>query len=164
MALSRDVERCATRRSPEPLALQYHLNRLDRHVETTLLPVYNQRERRRPYLPYMRLHKAVWKLEKKGQREGTRRMRRQLQRLPSRDPHDPGFRRLRYIRYADDWLLGFTGTRREVEDIKGKIGRVLGYRLKLELSERKTLITHGRTEPARFLGYEIVVHNNDAKH
>src|SRR5829696_242244 len=26
------------------------------------------------------------------------------------------------------------------------------------------LITHGRTEPARFLGYEIVVHNNDAKH
>ncbi|MEV6927574.1 group II intron reverse transcriptase/maturase [Dactylosporangium sp. NPDC051485] len=55
------------------------------------------------------------------------------------------------------------GTRREAEDIKGKIGRVLGYRLKLELSEHKTLITHGRTEPARFLGYEIVVHNNDAK-
>jgi hypothetical protein len=26
------------------------------------------------------------------------------------------------------------------------------------------LITHGRTEPARFLGYEIVVHDNDAKH
>ncbi len=147
-----------------PLLSNIYLNRLDRYVETTLLPVYNQGERRRPYLPYMRLHKAVWKLEKKGQREGTRRMRRQLQRLPSRDPHDPGFRRLRYIRYADDWLLGFTGTRREVEDIKGKIGRVLGYRLKLELSERKTLITHGRTEPARFLGYEIVVHNNDAKH
>src|SRR6266542_1071261 len=147
-----------------PLLSNIYLNRLDRYVETTLLPVYNQGERRRPYLPYMRLHKAVWKLEKKGQREGTRRMRRQLQRLPSRDPHDPGFRRLRYIRYADDWLLGFTGTRREAEDIKGKIGRVLGYRLKLELSERKTLITHGRTEPARFLGYEIVVHNNDAKH
>ena len=52
----------------------------------------------------------------------------------------------------------------EAEDIKGKIRRFLGYRLKLELSERKTLITHGRTEPARFLGYEIVVHDNDAKH
>jgi group II intron reverse transcriptase/maturase len=147
-----------------PLLSNIYLNRLDRYVETTLLPVYNRGDRRRPYLPYMRLHKAVWKLEKKGQREGTRQMRRQLQHLPSRDPDDPNFRRLHYIRYADDWLLGFTGRRREAEDIKDKIGEFLGDRLKLELSEHKTLITHGRTEPARFLGYEIVVHNNDAKH
>jgi group II intron reverse transcriptase/maturase len=147
-----------------PLLSNIYLNRLDRYVETTLLPVYNRGDRRRPYLPYMRLHKAVWKLEKKGQREGTRQMRRELQQLPSRDPDDPDYRRLHYIRYADDWLLGYTGTRREAEDIKGKIGRFLGYRLKLELSGHKTLITHGRTEPARFLGYEIVVHDNDAKH
>jgi group II intron reverse transcriptase/maturase len=147
-----------------PLLSNIYLNRLDRYVETTLVPAYNRGDRRRPYLPYMRLHKAVWKLEKKGRREGTRQMRRQLQQLPSRDPNDPDFRRLRYIRYADDWLLGYTGTRREAEDIKGKLGRFLGDRLKLELSERKTLITHGRTEPARFLSYEIVVHNNDAKH
>jgi group II intron reverse transcriptase/maturase len=147
-----------------PLLSNIYLNRLDKYVETTLLPVYNQGARRRPYLPYMRLHKAVWKLEKKGEREGTRQMRRQLQQLPSRDPNDPDYRRLHYIRYADDWLLGFTGTRREAEDIKGKIGGFLSHRLKLELSERKTLITHGRTEPARFLGYEIVVHNDDTKH
>jgi hypothetical protein len=36
--------------------------------------------------------------------------------------------------------------------------------MKLELAEHKTLITHGRTEPARFLGYEIVVHDDDTKH
>jgi group II intron reverse transcriptase/maturase len=147
-----------------PLLSNIYLNRLDRYVETTLLPVYNRGDRRRPYIPYMRMHKAVWKLEKKGQREGTRQMRRELQQLPSRDPDDPGYRRLHYIRYADDWLLGYTGTRREAEDIKGKIGRFLSHRLKLELSEHKTLITHGRTEVVRFLGYEIVVHNNDAKH
>jgi group II intron reverse transcriptase/maturase len=147
-----------------PLLSNIYLNRLDRYVETTLLPVYNRGDRRRPYLPYMRKHKAVWKLERKGQREGTRQMRRELQQLPSRDPNDPDYRRLHYIRYADDWLLGYVGTRREAEDIKGKIGRFLGHRLKLELSEHKTLITHGRTEPARFLSHEIVVHNNDAKH
>jgi group II intron reverse transcriptase/maturase len=147
-----------------PLLSNIYLNRLDRYVENTLLPVYNRGDRRRPYLPYMRLHKAVWKLEKKGLREGTRQMRRELQQLPSRDPHDPEYRRLRYIRYCDDWLLGYTGTRREAEDIKGKIGRFLGYRMSLKLSEPKTLITHGRTEPARFLGYEIVVHNDDTKH
>jgi hypothetical protein len=35
--------------------------------------------------------------------------------------------------------------------------------LKLELSEDKTLITHGRTGAARFLGYEITVQHNQHK-
>ena len=55
-------------------------------------------------------------------------MRRQLQQLPSRDPNDPGFRRPHYIRYVDDWLLGFTGTRGEAEEIKGKVCRFLQQR------------------------------------
>lgn len=147
-----------------PLLSNVYLNRLDKYVETTLLPVYNRGERRRPYLPYMRLHKAVWKLEQQGKRDGTKQMRRDLQQLPSRDPHDPDYRRLHYSRYADDWLLGFTGTRREAEDIKAELGRFLDNRLNLTLSEPKTLITHGRSRPARFLGYEIVVHNDDTKH
>lgn len=109
------------------------------------------------------MHKAAWKLGKKGLTEEARLMRRQLQQLPSRDPDDPVFRRLHYVRYADDWLLGFTGTRREAERIKAMMGWFLRDRLKLELSEHKTLITHRRTEAARFLGYEIVVHSNDAK-
>jgi hypothetical protein len=74
---------------------------LDKYVETTLLPVYNQGDRRKPYRPYMRIHKAAWKLGKKGLTEEARLMRRQLQQLPSRDPDDPGFRRLHYVRYAD---------------------------------------------------------------
>lgn len=147
-----------------PLLSNIYLDRLDKYVETTLLPVFNQGARRKPYLPYMRIHKASWKLEKKGQREEARQLRRQLQKLPSHDPNDPGFRRLHYVRYADDWLLGFSGTRREAEYIKEMIGRFLRNRLKLELSEKKTLITHGRSQAARFLGYEIVVHHNDAKH
>ncbi|CAM5551345.1 Group II intron-encoded protein LtrA [Streptomyces antimycoticus] len=69
-----------------------------------------------------------------------------------------------YCRYADDWLLGFTGPKREAEEIKADIGRFLHDELKLELSEEKTPITHGRTSAARFLGYEIVVLDNDTKH
>ncbi|MCM2392517.1 reverse transcriptase domain-containing protein [Streptomyces albipurpureus] len=147
-----------------PLLSNIYLDRLDKYVETTLLPVFNQGARRKPYLPYMRIHKASWKLEKKGQREEAKQLRRQLQKLPSHDPNDPGFRRLHYVRYADDWLLGFSGTRREAEYIKEMVGKFLRNRLKLELSEKKTLITHGRSQAARFLGYEIVVHHNDAKH
>jgi hypothetical protein len=84
--------------------------------------------------------------------------------MPSRDPHDPGYRRLRYCRYADDWLLGFAGPRREAEEIKDAVGRFLQEDLKLALSPSKTLITHGRTRPARFLGYEVAVLQADHKH
>ena len=51
-----------------PLLSNIYLNRLDRYVETTLLPVYNRGNRRKPFLPYMRMHKAAWKLEKQGKR------------------------------------------------------------------------------------------------
>jgi hypothetical protein len=112
----------------------------------------------------MRLHRTITELEKRGEIEEAKRLRRQLQQLPSRDRQDPGYRRLRYIRYADDWLLGFTGPRREAEQIKNEVGRFLHDRLHLELSPTKTLITHGRTQSARFLGYEIVVLDNDSKH
>jgi len=87
-----------------------------------------------------------------------------MQRLPSKLPEDPTYRRLRYIRYADDFLLGFLGPRTEAKEIKRQIGEFLGEELKLELSETKTLITHARTQAARFLGYEVHVMQDDTKH
>jgi hypothetical protein len=77
------------------------------------------------------------------------------------DPQDPRYRRLRYCRYADDTLLGFTGPKAEAEQIKSRLAAFLRDDLKLELSQEKTLITHGRTQPAHFLGYEIIVQHND---
>jgi hypothetical protein len=68
---------------------------------------------------------------------------------------DPGYRRLRYIRYADDHLLGFNGPKAEAETIKAELGRFLRETLRLELNQDKTLITHARTQRARFLGYDI---------
>jgi hypothetical protein len=73
------------------------------------------------------------------------------------DPDDPDYRRLRYVRYADDVLLGFNGPRTEAETIKRALGAFLRETLKLELAEAKTLLTHARTGSARFLGYEITV-------
>jgi len=67
------------------------------------------------------------------------------------------------VRYADDFLLGFIGPKSEAEEIKSKIREFLATQLRLELSEAKTLITHGRTEAARFLGYEVVVSQNNNK-
>ena len=59
--------------------------------------------------------------------------------------------------------LGFNGPKSEAEEIKHKLEVFLREQLKLELSQAKTLITHARTEQARFLGYEIQVLHNDKK-
>jgi hypothetical protein len=68
------------------------------------------------------------------------------------------------VRYADDFLLGFTGPRSEAEDIKRRIGQFLRDTLKLDLSEQKTLLTHAATEEAKFLSYNIsVMRDNEVR-
>jgi group II intron reverse transcriptase/maturase len=145
-----------------PLLANIYLDRLDKHIEANLLPVYNRGRRRKPYRPYMRLWQQACRLEQRGDWQTGRIVRKQMKTMPSRDPDDPDYRRLHYCRYAD-WLLGFTGPKREAEQIKVEVGRFLHDHLKLELSQTKTLITHGRTQTARFLGYEIVVLDADDK-
>jgi hypothetical protein len=146
-----------------PVLSNIYLDRFDTYIEQTLLPAHNRGARRTPYRPYMRLWRLAWDLEQRGDRDGGQALRKQMKTMPSRAPDDPGYRRLRYCRYADDWLLSFTGPRQEAEDVKARIGEFLRDQLKLELSPTKTLITHGRTRAARFLGYEIVVLHADHK-
>src|SRR2546429_8464150 len=105
---------------------------------------------------------AAGNARRRGDRAAARDLRKQLRTLPTADPMDPGYRRLKYIRYADDHLLGFTGPKAEAEQIKARLAAFLREDLKLELSEDKTLITHARTQAASFLGYEITVqHSRD---
>ena len=63
---------------------------------------------------------------------------------------------IKYVRYADDFLIGVNGDRQDCEWIKAQLAEFIGAELKMELSEEKTLITHSNT-PARFLGYDIRV-------
>lgn len=146
-----------------PILSNLYLDRLDRFVETKLLPAYNRGARRRPYPPYTALLKGARNQRMAGNPSGAKALRRQAQRLPSRDPNDPDFRRLWYVRYADDWLLGFSGPREEAETIKGQLSEFLRETLHLTLSPTKTLITNARTAAARFLGYEIVNQQADDK-
>jgi group II intron reverse transcriptase/maturase len=147
-----------------PILSNIYLDRLDQFVETMLLPAHNHGDRRRPHPPYMALLNTARRKRIAGEREKARKLRQQAQKMPSRDPNDPNFRRLWYCRYADDWLLGFSGPREEAEQIKTQLAEFLIDQLKLELSQEKTLITHARTEAARFLGYEIVSQDADDKH
>jgi len=138
-----------------PLLSNVYLNKLDTYIEQILIPAYTKGTKRQANPEYESLtHKAMW-LRKKGRREEANALRKAAQQLPSQLPDDPTYRRLKYVRYADDWLLGFIGPREEAEEIKQRIGQFLREVLKLELSEEKTLITHARTEAARFLNYHI---------
>jgi hypothetical protein len=76
---------------------------------------------------------------------------------------DPGYRRLKYARYADDHILGFTGPKAEAEEIKARLAQFLRETLGLELNQQKTLITHARSQPARFLGYHVRIQHCDTK-
>src|SRR5262249_50087990 len=110
--------------------------------------------RQRP--EYQRLYRRIRKLQEDGAPEEILKpLLDEFRTLRSNDPFDPSYKRLRYIRSADDFLLGLIGPREEAEKIKVQLREYLRDHLKLELSPEKTLITPARTEPARFFGYEI---------
>jgi hypothetical protein len=131
--------------------------------ETVLIPEYTRGRDRTRNPAYRRTESAVRRARRRGDRAAVRELRQQLRSLPHGDPRDPGYRRLRYARYADDALLGFTGPKAEAEQIKTRLAQFLREDLKLELSQEKTLITHARTQAAKFLGYEITVAHDDRK-
>jgi group II intron reverse transcriptase/maturase len=144
-----------------PILSNIYLDQLDKFVETVLIPQYTRGEHRKPNPTYVEVRNALKRVRYRGDRAAARQLRKQQRSLPSGDPQDPDYRRLRYARYADDQLLGFTGPKAEAEQIKARLTAFLRDNLKLELSQEKTLITHARTGAAKFLGYEITVQHTD---
>ena len=79
---------------------------------------------------------------------------------PNGDEMDAGYRRLKYARYADDFIVGIIGSKQDAQQVKEDIKNFLADRLALELSDEKTLVTHTE-RPAKFLGYEITVRKSN---
>jgi group II intron reverse transcriptase/maturase len=144
-----------------PILSNIYLNKLDKYIEWVLAPTYTRGLRRQRNRTYQALMMKAKRLRKAGRRKEAKEVRTKAQRMPAIIPTDPNYRRLRYVRYADDWLIGFVGPKEEAEEIKRQIKAYLHDVLKLELSEEKTLITHARTEAARFLSYDISTAHND---
>jgi group II intron reverse transcriptase/maturase len=142
-----------------PILANVYLHELDEFVEQLRVKYEKGRNRRRlPEYDCVLKQRRYW-LKKTGGvftphiKELTQRMRS----LPSGDPQDPDYVRVRYLRYADDWIVGVIGPRHLAETIKEEIRQFLKDRLKLELSQEKTRITHAKTEEATFLGTRLSV-------
>lgn len=84
-----------------------------------------------------------------------KRLRKELKSTSSVDNFDFSFRRIHYVRYADDFLIGTISSRAYAQRLKQEIKQFLEDELHLRLSEEKTLITHAKKEKAHFLGYLI---------
>ena len=152
-----------------PILANIYLDKLDKYMKQ-YADAFNSGEKRTITPEYRRIsgkiRKRTLKLQKTtdtGKRDAILAELHELKRLqlqtPPADPMDDSFKRLRYERYADDFLIGVIGSKEDCRMIKRDIKTFLAEQLHLELSEKKTLITNAKSS-ARFLGYEISIRQN----
>lgn len=149
-----------------PILANIYLDKLDKYVKE-YIQHFDKGTKRRPGKESNNLanerKRTVRKLKKV--KDGTEKaalvarlkaIEQERAAFPNGDEMDGSYRRLKYIRYADDFILGVIGSKEEAQRIKEDIKSFLSASLALELSEEKTLITH-TGKSAKFLGYEITV-------
>ena len=149
-----------------PVLANIYLDKLDKYMKEYACQ-FDRGDRRAMNLEYKRYSRKIWWLGTKLKQTEDKDTRKELidaikqhqknrMHLPSVDEMDEGYRRIKYVRYADDFIIGVIGSKSDCEAIKEDIKNFLGEKLKLTLSKEKTLITHGNRK-AKFLGYEIYV-------
>jgi len=84
-----------------PVLSNIYLDRFDQYVEHTLIPEYDRGERRGKNHAYHRVWREIQRARHHGDRQQVRALTQTLRRMPTQDPNDPGYRRLRYVRYCD---------------------------------------------------------------
>jgi len=145
-----------------PLLANIYLHELDKFV-TKLKSEFDTPEKGERTPEYRERHNEIKRLSyhiKKSEGEERARLldeykpkRKQLMSIPCTSQTD---KKIKYIRYADDFLIAVKGSREDCVWIKSNLAEFIGQSLNMELSEEKTLITHS-SESARFLGYDVRV-------
>lgn len=141
-----------------PILANVSLHELDEFVQGLRTKLERGKEKRDNPL-YLSLAQKRARLVKRGATRTPefRAIDKRMRATPSREVNDPDFIRVRYLRYADDWMVGICGSRSLAEEIKQEIKAFLRDDLKLTLSEEKTHITNARTEEAFFLGTTLSI-------
>jgi hypothetical protein len=150
-----------------PILSNIYLNELDKFAEGTANEFYSPVRRTEYTEDYRKLCNTQINLKKRlkkatGQEKSNllRQLKvtqRQIRQTPSKAKTD---KVLKYIRYADDFIIGVKGTKADCEKIKRQFSEFISQTLKMELSEEKALITHSN-QHARFLGYDVRVRRDN---
>lgn len=146
-----------------PLLSNIYLDVLDRYVAETLIPEFTEGKTRAASKEYAKVYRQVCKARAKGNKDAAEKWRKVMRQMPSGETHDPNFKRLRYVRYADDALLAVIGSKEDAKEVKRKLAQFLQENLKLDMSEEKTHITHARSSSARFLGYWVSTYQKNER-
>ncbi|SFF27114.1 reverse transcriptase domain-containing protein [Paracidovorax wautersii] len=142
-----------------PMLANVYLHELDLFVEQ-LKAKYEKGERKRinpAYTAIVKERNRIAKGKKDATIEERRALERRLRETPSLMHDDPTFIRIKYVRYADDWIIGIDGPKQLAEQLREDVKNFLADDLKLRLSVEKTHIRNARTERAFFLGTYVSV-------
>ena len=153
-----------------PILANIYLDKFDKYMNE-YIHNFNEGKKRKPDTVYAKYALRKIRAERKLKIETDKKKREfYLNRInecckarnnyPSLDEMDSSYRRLKYIRYADDFLIGIIGSKADCVKVKKDIKDFLGEKLNLELSDEKTLITNTKKN-AKFLGYEIGIYKTD---
>ncbi len=142
-----------------PILANIYLDMLDEYIEEYKATFDTGVSKNRKINPdYLKQQGDYFKACKNGgfSSKELKEMRWKYLKTPYYSALDSGFKRIQYCRYADDFIIGVIGSKKDAEQIKEDIRIFLAEKLKLTLSETKTKITH-TSKFARFLGYDITV-------
>ena len=153
-----------------PVLCNIYLNELDKFMEQYAINYNTTAQRKRLSTAYRtsvnRTYryrcegKQIWEKltpeERKSRSKKLKELERVEKSITPTVPKDEQYKRIQYTRYADDFLIGVIGSKEDAEQIKQDVKAFLQEKLKLEMSDAKTKITH-TGDRARFLGYDITV-------
>ena len=153
-----------------PILANIYLDCFDKYMEEYTRN-FNKGKERHLTKEYSRLSEQIYKLKAeiesakdaesaKQLKDKYEKLRRERLKVTCRDYMDDTYKRLKYTRYADDFLIGVIGSKADCIKIKSDITQYMQECLHLEMSQEKTLITNAQ-KPAKFLGYEVLVRKTD---
>ena len=149
-----------------PLLANVYLHELDKFV-MEMKTEYDKPRDRKETIEHKDLRTKVAKIRRHIKKsEGVEKQQllkelKETRAIMLKTPHTPQTDKvIKYIRYADDFLISVKGSREDCQWIKSELTEFISNTLKMELSDEKTLITHS-SEFARFLGYDINVRRSN---
>lgn len=143
-----------------PLLANIVLNKLDKYLEEDLKPNFEigaKRSRNKEYdrLSSIRRTSNLHRTTPEERRAALEKMRT----MSKLNMQDPNFKRLMYVRYADDFVILVSGTRSDALLIRDKVEVFLKTECGLTLNLEKTIVSSLR-RGFNFLGAQCIKRDN----